>query len=112
MNGLLLGFRHGRGTYVIDGEVQAFAGGAADDFFRSSVSLSGRTALVGTMNDNSVRGKAYTGSISSVTKLDEGSDSRTISGISFVSQDDWIIGQVTDYMPGAVSPPKTPPTSS
>ncbi len=45
---------------------------------------------------NGLTGKAYSGSVNSVTTLDAGSTSRTISGISFVSQNDWIIGQTTD----------------
>ncbi len=42
------------------------------------------------------RGKAYSGSVSSLTTLDLGSASKTIAGISFSSQDDWIVGQTTN----------------
>lgn len=69
---------------------------AADDNFGYSVSLDGDNFLIGAYGKNSSAGKAYTGSVSSVTTLDEGDATRTISGISFVSQDDWIIGQTTD----------------
>ena len=41
-------------------------------------------------------GQAYSGSVSSVTTLDEGNASRTIDGISFISRTDWIIGETTD----------------
>jgi hypothetical protein len=40
-------------------------------------------------------GKSYSGSIASVTTLDTGSTTKVISGISFISQDNWIIGQNT-----------------
>lgn len=71
--------------------------GAQSDLFGVSVSLDGDNFIIGAQNKNSIRGKAYTGSVSSVTKLDAGNTSRTISGLSFISQDDWIIGQTTDY---------------
>ncbi len=70
--------------------------GAANDQFGNSVSLDGDNFLIGAYGKNNYMGKAYSGSISSVTTLDEGNASRTISGISFVSQDDWIIGQSAD----------------
>ncbi len=70
--------------------------GAATDYFGYSVSLDGDQFVIGAYRKNSVTGKAYTGSVSSITTLDAGSTSRTISGISFISQDDWIIGQTTD----------------
>ena len=67
--------------------------GAASDNFGYSVSLDGDQFIIGRSGTNSIIGKAYTGSISSVSTLDEGNASRTIDGISFISQDDWIIGQ-------------------
>jgi autotransporter-associated beta strand protein len=70
--------------------------GAANDRFGGSVSLDGDQFLIGAYGKNSSTGKAYSGSVSSVTTLDAGSTSKTISGISFISQDDWIIGQTTD----------------
>ena len=70
--------------------------GAGSDWFGSSVGLDGDQFVIGAYGKNSSTGKAYSGSIASVTTLDAGSTSKTISQISFVSQDDWIIGQTTD----------------
>ncbi len=69
--------------------------GAAEDGFGASVSLFGDQFTIGASDANANTGKAYTGTVSSVTTLDTGSTSRTIDGISFVSQTDWIIGQNT-----------------
>jgi hypothetical protein len=68
----------------------------AYDYFGSAVSIDGDHFVVGASNKNSSRGKAYTGTVSSLTTLDTGNASRVISGISFVSQDNWIIGRATD----------------
>ncbi|MBX3740801.1 MAG: DUF5011 domain-containing protein [Akkermansiaceae bacterium] len=70
--------------------------GAVSDWFGCSVSLDGDLFIVGAVGKNSSTGKAYTGSVSSLTTLDPGAASGTISGISFVSQEDWIIGRTTD----------------
>jgi autotransporter-associated beta strand protein len=69
--------------------------GATDDLFGISVSLSGDQFTIGSQGKNSNTGKAYTGTVSSVTTLDLGNANRTIDGLSFVSQDDWIIGQTS-----------------
>jgi len=66
--------------------------GASYGYFGSSVSIDGDNFVIGTYP----RSKAYTGTVSSVTTLDAGNTSRTIDGISFISQDDWIIGHSTD----------------
>ncbi|MBX3740745.1 MAG: PEP-CTERM sorting domain-containing protein [Akkermansiaceae bacterium] len=68
--------------------------GAAHRNFGRSVSLDGDLFVVATGSPSA--SKAYTGSVSSMTTLDAGNASRTIDGISFVSQDDWIIGRTTD----------------
>jgi hypothetical protein len=65
------------------------------DEFGVSVSLSGDQFIIGALQQYFTPGKAYTGTVSSLTTLDAGSASRTIDGISFVSQNDWIIGQNT-----------------
>ena len=70
--------------------------GASNAQFGNSVSLSGDQFTIGALYANSAKGKAYSGSVSSLTTLDAGSTSRTISQISFVSQEDWIVGQTTD----------------
>ena len=63
---------------------------AAGDYFGSSASLSGDQFVIG-----SYASKACTGSVSSITTLDAGNTSKTISGISFVSQEDWVVGKTT-----------------
>ncbi len=70
--------------------------GVLSDSFGFSVGLEGDQFVIGAFSKNSHRGKAYSGSLSSVMTLDAGSTSKTISGLSFVSQDDWIIGETTD----------------
>jgi hypothetical protein len=73
--------------------------GTSIDFFGSSVDIDGDNFVIGAQRGNgqmSESGKAYTGSVSSLTTLDTGSTSRSIDGISFASRDDWIIGQTTD----------------
>lgn len=79
--------------------VKLFASdGESADLFGVSVSLDGDNFIIGAQQSQYYApGKAYTGSVSSVTKLDAGNASRTISGLSFISKDDWIIGQTTDY---------------
>lgn len=73
--------------------------GETTDKFGVSVGIEGDYFVVGaTLGDGVVAdsGKAYSGTVSSLTTLDTGSTSRTIDGISFASRDDWIIGQNTD----------------
>ena len=73
--------------------------GAASDEFGGSVSLDGDYFLIGDQYSAGLApnsGKAYSGSISSVTVLDAGNTSRMIDGISFKSMDDWIVGGMTD----------------
>jgi hypothetical protein len=70
--------------------------GVTNDWFGTSVGLDGDRFVIGAERKNNQIGKAYTGTISAVTTLDVGSASRTIHGISFVSQDDWVIGQTRD----------------
>ena len=69
--------------------------GAAYDYFGGSVSQSGDQFTIGANAKNNCTGKSYTGTVSSVTTLDAGNASRTIDRISFVSQDDWVIGETT-----------------
>jgi hypothetical protein len=66
--------------------------GAANDYFGLSVGLDGDQFTIGAY----YRGKAYAGSVASVTTLDAGNASKVISGISFFSQDNWVIGDTTD----------------
>jgi len=60
--------------------------------FGSSVSLDGDDFLIGSYGDDGFTGKTYSGSVSSITTLDNGT-SKVISGISFESRTDWIIGK-------------------
>lgn len=71
---------------------------AANDSFGMSVRLDGDAFVIGSILGDGIvtnSGKAYTGSVSSVTTLDAGNTSRTIDGISFTSRDHWIVGQTT-----------------
>ncbi len=63
--------------------------------FGSHVALDGDFFVIGSRGFNNSAGKAYFGSISSITTLDEGNTSRIISGISFTSREEWIIGRTT-----------------
>ncbi len=92
---VFLGLDTGTGTKTQNVKLTA-SDGAESDFFGRSLSLSGDQFTIGAPSQNPGAGKAYSGSVASVTTLDTGSTSKTIGGISFVSQDDWIIGQATD----------------
>lgn len=83
------------GTVTQDVKLTA-SDGARNHFFGGSVAIDGDNFAIGAFfSANGGKGKAYTGSVSSVTTLDEGNASRTIDGISFVSQTDWVVGQTT-----------------
>ncbi|MFV0338035.1 MAG: FG-GAP repeat protein [Chthoniobacterales bacterium] len=84
------------GTITENMKLFASDGAAGDRFGGRGVGLDGDNFVIGAYRADSYTGKAYTGSISSMTTLDAGNTSRTISRISFISQDDWIIGQSTD----------------
>ncbi len=80
------------GTVIEDIKLTA-SDGSENDQFGVSVSLDGDQFVIGTVADS---GKAYTGSVSSVTTLDAGGASRVVDGISFASRTDWVIGETTD----------------
>lgn len=69
--------------------------GATNDSFGSAVALDGDRFAIGTPYKNNYAGRAYTGVISALTTLDVADTSHTVDGISFVSQDDWVIGKTT-----------------
>lgn len=95
---LFLGLDAGGGTRMQNVKLTASDGGAFQQF-GASVSIDGDGFLIGAPLATGATvgsGQAYTGSVSSVTTLDAGGATRTIDGISFVSRDDWIIGQATD----------------
>lgn len=86
-------------TITETAKVYASAGSASNEF-GNSVSLAGDLFIIGeklgdTTDTNT--GKAYAGTVSSITTLDVGNATRLISGISFESRADWIIGRNTDY---------------
>ena len=62
--------------------------------------LDGDRFVVGAWNAdvgaNANQGKAYVGTVSSMTTLDAGNANRTVEFLSFKSADDWVIGQNTD----------------
>ncbi len=70
--------------------------GSVNDNFGYSVAIDGDNFLIGARGKTSFAGKAYSGSVASVTVMDTGATSRTISNISFTSQENWIIGETTD----------------
>jgi len=87
------------GTITENVRLTPTIGGTVRNLFGSSVSLDGDGFLIGAGEGNGaaqLSGTAYSGSVSSLTKLDVGNASRSISGISFSSRDNWIIGDTTD----------------
>jgi hypothetical protein len=87
-------------TGTINQDVKLLASdGLANDSFGYSVSVDDDAFMIGAMRGDGVvsnSGKAYTGSVSSVTTLDAGNTARTIDGISFISRGDWTVGATTD----------------
>jgi len=87
------------GTITENVRIIPTIGGTVRNLFGSSVSLDGDGFLIGAGEGNGAvnfSGTAYSGSVSSLTKLDVGNASRSIGGISFSSRDNWIIGDTTD----------------
>ena len=75
------------------GEIKLTVSDAANnDYFGISVSIDGDNFTVGASGKNGGIGAAYTGTVSSMSTLDDGT-SKVIKGISFKSQRDWIIGE-------------------
>jgi MYXO-CTERM domain-containing protein len=67
--------------------------GVANDHFGNSVSLSGSRFVIGAKDADSATGKSYAGDIRAFTTLDEtGGVTLSTAGLSFVSQNNWIIG--------------------
>ena len=80
------------GTVTEDVKIWA-SDGAAYDQFGLTTSLDGDLFVVGANQDVSGgTGKVWTGSVSSMTTLDDGSAKQT-DGISFETHDEWVIGQ-------------------
>lgn len=86
------------GVVTEDVKLRASAG-EEQSTFGYAVSLdSDRFVISASKGDGAATdsGKAYSGSVKSVTTLDDGNASGTISGISFESRTDWVIGETTD----------------
>lgn len=90
----------GTATGTIRETIKVYASaGQKDDVFGTSLGLDGDLFVIGAeVGDGPVvnSGKAYAGTISSMTTLDVGNATRLVSGLSFASQDHWIVGQTTD----------------
>ncbi|MEO6567702.1 MAG: SBBP repeat-containing protein [Opitutaceae bacterium] len=72
---------------------------AVETYFGWSVSLDGDRFVIGAPGgDGTVArsGKAFTGTLSSVTTLNRGNAIEGISGLSFTSRTDWIVGETSD----------------
>ncbi len=69
--------------------------GAADDYFGGSAAIKGDRFLVGTFGKNGLQGKAYTGSVRTFLTADLSNDATATDGLSFISQEDLIIGSST-----------------
>ena len=73
--------------------------GEGNDYFGASVALEGDTFVIGAYfagkSNGTYSGVAYTGSVKSLTTLDDGNKSVTIKGISFESRQDWVVGEHT-----------------
>lgn len=76
------------------------------DFFGAAASISGDIFLVtaGQPDVPGASGRAFSGSVGSVTTMDFGNITRSISGVSFTSRIDWIIGETTDGNRVTLSP--------
>jgi hypothetical protein len=80
--------------------------GVQADRFGISVALEGDVFVAGVFDTGSPVtdvDKAYSGSISSFTTLDDGHAARIIDGISFESRGDWVIGGTTDLNQATLS---------
>jgi NAD dependent epimerase/dehydratase family enzyme len=74
--------------------------GATSDRFGVSVSLDGDRFVIGSyfrdVGTNTNQGVAYFGHVRTFTIANLGSDSTSTDGLSFISRENWIIGQTTD----------------
>jgi FG-GAP repeat len=73
--------------------------GTLNDLFGQSVSLDGDLFAIGAPRAKGVSagvGSVYVGSIESLTTMDAGNATQTIQGVSFRTNNNWIIGESTD----------------
>lgn len=92
---LFLGAGSKTGTWIEDVKIVA-SSGTANQTFGHSVALDGDKFVIGAPGASTATGKAYTGSVSSMTVLDSGSTFLHIDYISFYSTGNWVIGHSTD----------------
>lgn len=96
---LFLNLDTATGTVMENVKLTASDGGA-NDYFGASVALDGGQFLIGAMlaeGSTLNSGSVHTGRVSTFTIMDDaGGVTRATDGLSFVSQDDWVIGQSTD----------------
>ena len=79
-----------RASEGVEGDAFGYAVSAdGDQFVVSAIGRAGPTGVPQV-------GKAYSGSLSAFTILDSGNTSKNTFGLSFVSREDWVIGQTTD----------------
>jgi hypothetical protein len=86
------------GTQVFESVKFFVSNGNAMDYFGSSVSLDGDRFVIGAPGrDVSFldRGIAYFGNVRTFTTFNPGSDDTATEGLSFVSRENWVIGQST-----------------
>lgn len=79
----------------------AVSGGVKNSRLGRSVSLDGDGFVIGANavtgpGGEALAGAAYTGSVASMTTLNRGNASEVISRLSFISRQDWVIGQTRD----------------
>ena len=84
----------GTGTRTEDLQVLA-SDGTSSDLFGNSVSIDGDHFVIGAHGKDFSKGKAYSGSVASMTTMDLGNSTREIDLMSFNSRRDWIIGDFT-----------------
>ncbi len=78
-------------------KIKVFASdGAEGDWFGRRVAIDNDRFVIGAEAKNSSLGKAYSGHVRTFTTADVGSDTTATDGLSFISQEDWIVGSTTD----------------
>lgn len=84
------------GSTVTETVMLTASDGGAEDAFGASVSLNGTRFAIGANRVNgALNGKVYTGDIRTFTVLDAGDTQLATEGLSFTTNEDWIIGSAT-----------------
>lgn len=83
-------------TPTVTESLKITASDAFDDEFGMTVSIDGDLFAIGRLEAAlGRRGSVFIGSVSSLSTLNSGNISKVIDGLSFVSRNDWIIGETT-----------------